>query len=103
MAKETEEFEGYVVDIACIRKYAQTDLAERARAHSRECALMGHCIESGYGLVSDDGAVRLLEPSATPAVVEAVQHSTKERGIKLKAHRERQDESMHTTSIDEVS
>lgn len=44
-----------MVDVACVRKYPRNELLGRARAHSKECALMGHCVESGYGQVRDDG------------------------------------------------
>lgn len=78
---KTEELEGYLVDIACIRKYSRDELLERAEQHPRECALMGHCIESGYGLLSSDGAVHLLDAGATPAVVSTVRKSPKASGI----------------------
>lgn len=67
-----ETLEGYVVDIACVRKFARNALAERAREHTRECALMGHCVESGYALVTAEGEVSILDSKATPLVVDAV-------------------------------
>lgn len=51
MASET--LNGYVIDVGCIRKNARDELLEKARTHSRECALMGHCVESGYGIVTE--------------------------------------------------
>lgn len=102
MSTRTETAEGYVVDIACIRKYPQAELIERARAHTKECALMGHCAESGYGLVSDTGSVALLEPAATPGVLDAIRGSDREQGIKLRATREMQGEEMRTTGVEEV-
>lgn len=64
-----ETLDGDVVDIACVRKYARSSLAERAREHTRECALMGHCVESGYALVAVNGQVALLDSEATPIVL----------------------------------
>lgn len=97
-----EVLEGYVVDQACLRKYPQDELLERARAHTTECALMGHCMESGYGLVDDYGRTLLLEPSSTPQVVEALRASGHERGVRLRATREMGEQEMHTTRVDEV-
>ena len=97
-----EELEGYVVDQACLRKYPQAELLSRAKAHTRECALMGHCIESGYGLVSEDGRPLLLEPASTPRVVDAIQRSARSEGIRLRARREMQEGHMRTVSVDEV-
>ena len=45
-----EIVEGYVVDLACLRRYPQKEYTARATEHTTECALMGHCVESGYGL-----------------------------------------------------
>lgn len=103
MAKAWEDLEGYVVDIACLRKYPQVDVLARARDHSKECALMGHCVESGYGLVSEQGIVQLLEPAVTPEVVQAIRQSPKSSGIKLKVHRKAEEEEMRSNSVEEVS
>lgn len=64
---------------------------------------MGHCIESGYGLVSDQGTTQLLKPAATPQVVRAIRQSPKSSGVKLKVHRQVEDEAMCTRSVEEVS
>ena len=97
-----EVLEGYVVDQACLRKYPQDELLERARVHTTECALMGHCMESGYGLVDEDGRALLLEPSSTTQVVEALRSTEKERGVRLRATREMQENEMRTTGVAEV-
>lgn len=101
MSKQ-EILEGYVIDQACIRKYPQDELLERARAHTKECALMGHCMESGYGLVNEEGRPLLLEPASTPEVVDAIRRSGRSEGIRLRASRQMQDEEMRTTRVDEL-
>lgn len=97
-----EVFEGYVLDLACVRKYPQDELLERAKAHTKDCALMGHCLESGYGLVNEDGDVRLLDTKATPKILETIKASEKEKGIKLRAEREKNEEEMETIRIEEI-
>ena len=99
---EKEILEGYVVDVACIRKFPQAETAERARVHTRDCGLMGHCVESGYGLVDDEGRVALLDSHATPGVAEAVRSSGRDRGIRVRVERERDGESMKTRRIEEI-
>ena len=98
----TEVLEGYVVDVACLRKYPCDDWPDRAREHTTKCALMGHCIESGYGLVADDGRATLLDQSATPHVVNALGRSGRERGIRLRVTREREEHEMRTTRVSEI-
>jgi hypothetical protein len=99
----TRTVEGWVVDIACLRKYPEDELASRARAHTAECALMGHCVESGYGLVDADGRIHLLDDQATPHVVTALRSSDSDSGIRLRAERHSNDGEMVTTSVAETS
>ncbi|WP_323192498.1 hypothetical protein [Halostella sp. PRR32] len=83
-----EALEGYVIDVGCVRKNARDDLLEKARTHSRDCAMMGHCVESGYGIVTDDDELTVLDPDATPQVVDVVEDSNTEEGIRLQVQRE---------------
>ncbi len=83
-----EALEGYVIDVGCVRKNARDDLLEKARTHSRDCAMMGHCVESGYGIVTDDDELTVLDPDATPQVVDVVEDSNTEEGIRLRVQRE---------------
>ena len=100
---DAETLDGYVVDLICLRKYPADAYAERAKEHTQACALEGHCIESGFGLVSDDGRVGLLDPAATPQVVEAVRGSEREAGIRLRVRREEQEGEMQTVAVSEVA
>lgn len=97
-----ETLEGYVVAQACLRKYPQDEFLERGRAHTRECALMGHCVESGYGLVNEDGGPFRLEPASTPDVVAAIRSSERDCGIRLRTVRNIQDDGMRTSRFEEV-
>lgn len=72
--------EGFVVDIACLRRYLPQEYLERARAHTSDCALMGHCVESGCGLVGEDGELRLLDTHPTTMVVERLAEGDGGRG-----------------------
>jgi hypothetical protein len=98
-----ETLEGYVIDIACLRKYPRDELLDRARVHTKRCALMGHCVESGYGLVSEDGRVALLEAVATPQVVHAIERSDRAEGIQLRVAREHDGEEMRTVAVESIS
>lgn len=102
MATQRESHEGYLVDIACIRKYPESELLTRARAHTRECALSGHCMESGYGLVREDRQVVLLDDAATPSVVSVIRGSNRDRGIRLRVERDMEDSEMRTTRVEEI-
>lgn len=102
MSNDVEILEGYIVDLARIRKYPRAELAERARVHTIECATMGHCVESGYGLVDEVGGLALLDPATTPMVVDALRESDHNQGINLRAMREQRGEEMETTRVEET-
>lgn len=98
-AKLTETIEGYVVDIACVRKYPRNELLERVLGHTYKCLVAGHCAESGYALVGDDGRLSLLDPAATPLVLDATRGMSGKRGIKLRASRKMKDGEMKTKRV----
>jgi len=72
-------------------------------SHGSLRALKGHCVESGFGLVSEDGRVALLDPTATPLVLDAVRASSRAAGIRLRVLREPDGEAMSTTRVEEVT
>jgi hypothetical protein len=100
MAQREEVLKGYVVDVACIRKYSRDELLERARQHTRACAPMGHCLESGYALIGEEGELALLDAEATLMVVDALRSTYKEKGIRLQVTRELRDQVMRTARVD---
>lgn len=88
-----EVIEGYVVEMACLRKYPRHDTLRRAREHSRQCLLMGPCVESGFALVSDDDRVTVLDSEATRQILAVVQQGNRAGGIKLRLKRALRDEA----------
>jgi hypothetical protein len=96
---DNEVLEGYVVDIACLRKWPRLEISERAIAHTRQCALEGHCVESGYALIDDTGNPMHLGSEATPMVVAALLRTSRQREIRMAAERQEQDGRMRTTSV----
>ena len=101
MAEHTERVAGYVVDLACIRRYPKDQLPTRSRAHTKRCAMMGHCVESGYGLVDELARVQPLDAAATPLVYEALQASARDHGIWLVVERRNNDDEMETVRVEE--
>ena len=63
---------------------------------------MGHCIESGYGIVREGGTVAPLDAHATPLVVQAASRSSREQGLRLRVERRAVNNEMQTRSVDEI-
>ena len=64
---------------------------------------MGHCVESGYAVVDDDGTAHLLDTHATTHVVAALRETATARGVHLVVERRRRDQEMVTESVEEQS
>ena len=91
--------EGYLIDIACVRKYRRDELLRRAKAHTRACGTEGHCVESGYALVSEDGQLVLLDSEATPKLLQALLKEERDNQIKFRVIRESNGSKMETTEV----
>lgn len=95
--------EGYVVDLACLRRYPPTAYRQRAQEHTVDCALMGHCVESGYALVDEAGRPHRLDSHATGLMVQCLQDTDRKQGIYVRADRQEADGEMVTVDIVEVT
>ena len=93
---------GWLVDIACLRRYAPGDVARRAAIHTTACARMGHCVESGYGVVDRGGRLRLLDTHATPMIVQLLRTTEQEQGLWIEADRQSDDGDLETVAVWEL-
>ncbi|MGD9673669.1 MAG: hypothetical protein AB7U98_09350 [Candidatus Nitrosocosmicus sp.] len=102
--EKKEILEGYLVDIACIRTVPYDELVEFSREHTVNCAVMGHCMESGYGLVDKNGQVFLLDSPATSYIASSLKEKDKkEKGIKLRVERQMENGHMKTKNVKEIN
>jgi hypothetical protein len=62
---------------------------------------MGHCMESGYAVIDDDGMPHLLDSHATPHVVAALTHSDRQQCAYIAAHRTSREGEMVTDNVAE--
>lgn len=99
---EEEILEGYVVDIACVRRYPKKELTERARKHTAACALTGHCIESGYALISPASDLALLDTKATLQLADLIRKDSRKSGIQARIIRHSNQGAMETISAELV-
>ena len=94
-----ESIEGYLVDLACLRRYPREEYSDRAAAHTTDCALMGHCVESGYAVVDEHNAATPLDDSATPYIVTALKETKERQGVRLGVDRTFVGDEMRTQSV----
>lgn len=102
MPDHRETLEGYIVDIACLRRYPRAHWLDKARTHSRTCSLEGHCLESGYGLVGEDGSLALLDTAATLKIADLVRRSDRDQGARARVVRSVEGGEATTVEVTEI-
>jgi hypothetical protein len=94
-----ETVEGYLIDLGCIGSSPREEIAKSAREHKTACALEESCIESGFGLVDNEGNLTVLDAYATPLIVKQLRESDQEQGVVVRVKRELIDGKMQTTGV----
>ncbi|MGH9721448.1 MAG: hypothetical protein ACRD8O_14660 [Bryobacteraceae bacterium] len=77
------DFEGFLVDKACSDK-AVKDGYKVAGAHSKDCALMDGCADSGFGILTADNRYLLFDTAGSKKAVAAIKASSKKDNFKVK-------------------
>lgn len=100
--RKTESLSGYIVDYNCARRWPVDEIFRNARMHSKECSLEGTAIESGFVLVPDPQTILLVDPNATPLIIDILLSSENEIGIQLRIERELRDNEMRSVLVTEI-
>lgn len=99
--QDQEILTGYLMDVACARKQALPELYDSAPDHTKACALMGHCMESGYAIIDVDGRqLALLDSAATPQVLALLHQDSREKGNAVRVTRRRDGQEMRTVKVE---
>ncbi|MBI3207383.1 MAG: hypothetical protein HYZ37_00600 [Candidatus Solibacter usitatus] len=77
------EIEGVLVDKACSAKAIKDGYA-KAGAHTKDCALMDSCLESGFGVLTADNKYLLFDKEGTKKAAAALEASSKKDNLKVK-------------------
>ncbi len=102
MAKAIEIISGYVVSIKYARNWPLEHLFENARSHPKENSLEGQSIESGFVLIGYPSVIRLLDPHATPLILDILLSTKSKIGIQIRVEREFVDNFMKSILITEI-
>ena len=101
MGQPSEVWEGYLIDNECVRSHSRDEVLELARNHTRECALEGSCVESGYSIVTEDDRIVMLDREATPRILGSIKSCLVTEGLGMRIEREQRDGEMQTVSVSE--
>lgn len=102
MTKVTEILSGYVVSYRYARNWPLEHLFENARSHCKENSLEGQSIESGFVLIGYPSVIRLLDPHATPLILDILLSTESKIGIQIRVERELVDNAMKSILVTEI-
>ncbi len=77
------EVQGFLVDKMCSVKVVKEGQAA-AQKHTRDCALMEPCVQSGYGVMTPDGKFLALDDAGNKKAEQALRASKKKDNLKVK-------------------
>ncbi len=77
------EFKGVLMDQMCAGEGLK-DGQKGALNHTRECALMDHCVESGYGIVTSDDKFLKFDKAGSEKTLALLKKTDKADNLKVK-------------------
>jgi hypothetical protein len=92
------EFEGILIDKMCSMK-AEKEGQSAAAMHTRDCALMEACQQSGYGVFTADGKFLPLDEAGNAKAVSALKASKKKDNLRVKVTGELQDGAIKVSAL----
>jgi len=82
-----ENVEGYLIDKMCSAKVVAGGV-DAAKAHTKGCALMPKCKESGFGVVTADGKFLKFDSDGDSMAVKMLGFSSSKDNIKVSVNGE---------------
>ena len=92
------DLEGYLVDQMCSGE-VMTKGANAAKGHTRDCALMDHCRESGYGVLTSEGKYLKFDAQGNKRAVQALKASKKKDDLRVRVSGEVNGETIKVASL----
>ena len=79
-----ESVDGILMDNMCMGKFEAKGF-DAAKMHTKDCALMGPCKESGFAIIQQDGTVVKLDAKGNKLALAALEASDKEKDLQVSA------------------
>lgn len=79
-----ETVDGILMDNMCIGKFKAKGY-DGAKTHTKTCALMEPCKDSGYAIINEDGKVVKLDSKGNELAVKALEGTDKEKELTVSA------------------
>jgi hypothetical protein len=93
-----ETVEGILIDTMCSGMVHKKGF-DAAKEHTKECALMDSCKESGFAVVTPNGKVLKLDDKGNQMAVKALEGSSKNDNLTVKADGKISGDSIAVSSL----
>ncbi|SRR5690348_6943550 len=93
---------GYLIDNACAGAHVkEANFAERVKKHSKSCALMPPCVESGYAVYAD-GKLYKFDKDGNQSAADLLKDTETKSGIMVAVEGTLDGDTLHVTKLTEV-
>jgi hypothetical protein len=94
-----ETVEGILMDNMC-SGMVQKKGYDAAKGHTKECALMDNCKDSGFAVVTPDGKVLKLDAKGNQMAIKALEGSSKTENLTVKVDGTVSGDAIAVSSLD---
>ena len=99
---KTVKVSGYLIDNACGGAHVNdANFGERVKKHSKSCALMPPCVESGYAVYSE-GKLYKFDQDGNKSVADLLKDTETKSGIMVAVEGTLDGDTLHVTKLMEV-
>ena len=95
---ESSTINGYLVDKQCSKGLA-TQGKKAVAEHDRTCILMDVCVQSGFGVLTEDGTFIEFDEAGSKKAAEALESSAKEKDFKVTVTGDRRGDRIKVESL----
>jgi hypothetical protein len=93
------DFDGVLMDKMCSMKALQEGGQKAAAMHKRDCALMGDCVKSGYGVITADNKFLAFDAEGNKRAERALKGSKKTDNLRVHVSGEQSGDTIQVKSL----
>jgi hypothetical protein len=97
MVASAADVDGFLIDKMCSAKVGKDQKA--AAEHTKDCALMGPCQQSGYGVLTADGRYLTFDPAGNTRALEALKATAKKDNLRVRVTGDVKGDSIKVTGL----
>jgi hypothetical protein len=98
-AAPAADFEGVLMDKMCSADALKKGGQQAAAMHKRDCAMMGDCAKSGYGIVTADNQFLAFDADGNKRAAKALQATKKNDNLRVQVTGEQSGDTLRVKNL----